>query len=1269
VHSSSSRSVRTLLHKILVTDSELDAFVIDFFPEIQRSISSQMSRDEKINILFKYKSFREIEYQLHRTYPDRIRLVSKGTEAPPREIFEPNAQSAFHDDSGQPVGLLADFRRSPWLDALHTRRGQGLGLVAGLAVVAVVVRLERTGGQRWDWMLALSGVLFVGAIVAYVRTVLRRKRVQPVSVTRFIGPRSMTAADREARGFFGREAEVERIVDRLAEPHIRHLVLLGESGCGKTSLLRAGVIPALQQRQQGYPIYLRFSDHPVHALRSALREVHAGETRGSLIDDLAAACAHVQKQIILFIDQFEEFHVNPIAAADYLAIQELVWAIVGRSARINAKIVFCLRYDFLHLMDVFYQEQHVDQRFANGEVRIRLEPFQRDIAEEVVCATLSRASDATADWHLDWNMELIRKVLDDLTVQRIIHGQPTQIVLPAELQIVFQMLDAKRIVRLDQYPGKRRLLLDYISDAIDTMPGTDPAQAKQLLLSLIDNNGVTRAKPQTLAQLASVLQQEPAQLRSRLDYLDHQRHLVRTYRCQNATDGTVTYELAHDYLAGVIRLVAGAELSGTRRSEALLYGGRLRAEFDARFRLSLSDCWYLRRYPPAELTDEDRALVRRSRRAFALRSLLPIVVLATAIVAIRFGIVHFAVEHDEIVIKRGIPYLQPLLGSRQTWIATSLSSRNRVFGQESGKAALDQISQEVVFAVYRPFSKDSTVYVDSVLRWVLREPVLSYLAEIERTLEIGELRSNAPADIFITLGVRKEALSAYSRILVRLIQNNREHCNQMSRDWLCDKTADAIDTIAGMLHNLRGSLRNQQPDKEFNQGLDIKPDYKSNSWEQSVWMKALAKLRIEDAEKSRRAAHDSEIADAEMTSNVINNLAIHYDIKELLPPTTQRILADRLINYITKRPARLEPRSPVTALGLLQQGDQRFSAYLLHLLDDADPKKRVSAFEYAIKNGYTDRGILDYIRRTLTSGRERLSAINSMRGPLVIAATSHAEAADPLVDEVLMLASVVVRHKYIKIKDVQIASLTFEFIDRFKKKSCIDYNDFNMKVLITMAVLTGGDAGEILNKTSIDEGATNLLSWDFLEWPSDRYDCDTCRTRTPSSELRVIDPSVCSVPDLPRLARQTNNYDCRWAAIGLLCQRSDVPVEATLEDAECADSSVLALAYAQSVLAPKGGGQTLPELLKLLDSERARRSSSYRAAVGEAIELVARRKLMQAQGGQEISALLQNLNSRLEAEAMPLHLRLALFRLLIQLDRALYRAGRSQRSATVWNAK
>ena len=74
--------------------------------------------------------------------------------------------------------------------------------------------------------------------------------------------------------FFGREAQTDQLLDRLARNHF--LAVTGPSGCGKSSLIKAGMIPALSA---GFMVEggsrwriceLRSGDRPLARLARAL---------------------------------------------------------------------------------------------------------------------------------------------------------------------------------------------------------------------------------------------------------------------------------------------------------------------------------------------------------------------------------------------------------------------------------------------------------------------------------------------------------------------------------------------------------------------------------------------------------------------------------------------------------------------------------------------------------------------------------------------------------------------------------------------------------------------------------------------------------------------------------------------------------------------------------------------------------------------------------------------------------------------------------------
>src|SRR4051812_28302171 len=50
----------------------------------------------------------------------------------------------------------------------------------------------------------------------------------------------------------GRDTDVATCAERLAHPETRVLLVHGSTGCGKSSFLRAGLIPAMEEQDIGY---------------------------------------------------------------------------------------------------------------------------------------------------------------------------------------------------------------------------------------------------------------------------------------------------------------------------------------------------------------------------------------------------------------------------------------------------------------------------------------------------------------------------------------------------------------------------------------------------------------------------------------------------------------------------------------------------------------------------------------------------------------------------------------------------------------------------------------------------------------------------------------------------------------------------------------------------------------------------------------------------------------------------------------------------------
>ena len=162
--------------------------------------------------------------------------------------------------------------------------------------------------------------------------------------------------------FFGREKVTTKLVKRLAEggEYGRFLAVVGPSGSGKSSLVKAGLIPALWRgdlpgSEKWFVVEMLPGSRPLDELEVALSRVaanQAGNLREHLQRDkhglLRAAnliLPNDGSDLLLVIDQFEEVFTLVEFEADRAFFLDLLHAAVTDS-RSRVRVVMTLRADF-----------------------------------------------------------------------------------------------------------------------------------------------------------------------------------------------------------------------------------------------------------------------------------------------------------------------------------------------------------------------------------------------------------------------------------------------------------------------------------------------------------------------------------------------------------------------------------------------------------------------------------------------------------------------------------------------------------------------------------------------------------------------------------------------------------------------------------------------------------------------------------------------------------------------------------------------------------
>ncbi len=482
----------------------------------------------------------------------------------------------------------ADGSPGSHLQALAWRHRRGLVVTGALAASLALWAIVQSHGPNWT---AAIGFLAIAAACALGYAVAQKKAPMPMQPlpagAAFRGLLPFQEADRSR--FYGRETETASLYELIRHGDFRFGVLFGESGCGKTSLLRAGLLPRLWG--EGYvPIYCRSYKNPLSAALDECRkrsqvEILEGEPPIEYLRRVAGALGGT---IVLVCDQFEEFFVSH----RYLEEREPFLSFLAHCYRDHTLPVKCLvsmRSDFLYLIHAEMGGRIAEPLISSGLYQLRnLEEAQ---AVEIIERSARRAG-------LPFETGLSRQIARDLS--------SAGTVSPSELQIVGEQLQRKRIHTLQAYRlagGKEPLVHSFLEDVIQA---SGDAEGARLLLRSVISEENTRLTL-TLDEIARRAQRSGVAI-ARLLRLFSDARLIREVQ----DDDPWRYELMHEYLIDRINQVTGRVMDATQRANRLFRQYLSNYTIDTRTRIPLSKLWFIRRYSDAQRGERERELLRRS---------------------------------------------------------------------------------------------------------------------------------------------------------------------------------------------------------------------------------------------------------------------------------------------------------------------------------------------------------------------------------------------------------------------------------------------------------------------------------------------------------------------------------------------------------------------------------------------------------------------------------------------------------------------------------
>ncbi|MFG2999645.1 trypsin-like peptidase domain-containing protein [Streptomyces sp. NPDC048340] len=191
-----------------------------------------------------------------------------------------------------------------------------------------------------------------GQGIAYVTPTQVLREVWPELAERDVCPyRGLEAFGAEhAEWFEGRKDAVRQVLANLAEQQ-RVTLLLGPSGSGKSSLVQAGVLPALAAGE--VPGSDRWLPLVVRPRQNLLLELERSGLPGAVSDGIGAAVTRRlrtepgRRRVVLVIDQFEELLTRPVTGRDrdlrLAATDQITTAVKSHSALF---VILVMRDDF-----------------------------------------------------------------------------------------------------------------------------------------------------------------------------------------------------------------------------------------------------------------------------------------------------------------------------------------------------------------------------------------------------------------------------------------------------------------------------------------------------------------------------------------------------------------------------------------------------------------------------------------------------------------------------------------------------------------------------------------------------------------------------------------------------------------------------------------------------------------------------------------------------------------------------------------------------------
>lgn len=410
----------------------------------------------------------------------------------------------------------------------------------------------------------------------------------------------------------GREDQVRELLGYVLDDQVPLVVLMGMSGAGKTSLLRAGLSDVLKDRDVDYCYWEAQPTRPEERLLRAIQAVVGGSGKGddafpSSLDDLIdPPPARLPKRLVVVMDQFEQLRGRAARCPVFRLLRN-----VAREAQPPHRVTWfvAFRDDFAADWLKFLAEESKRKPLPSPPTVV-LGLFGPRQAREVAGRLVSEAG-----------LSVHQKVIDDLVAAATVEGEVSPVDLGTGLLVLSDLHGRqKRTLTLEDYRltgGAEGLLKEYVARLLKPYPERETLVAA--LLGLADEKTGTRvAEGRTASELAAEVKLPADGLRLRLDRLAQRD--ARLLEPVEREDGEAAYRLAHERLIPALHRLTGrlgAEVDRAKATFDTAFRDWRNRERQSRYLLHGKELKLVERHRKAIDWERDtelkRAFLRRSR--------------------------------------------------------------------------------------------------------------------------------------------------------------------------------------------------------------------------------------------------------------------------------------------------------------------------------------------------------------------------------------------------------------------------------------------------------------------------------------------------------------------------------------------------------------------------------------------------------------------------------------------------------------------------------